>query len=766
MSITNNHYIYIYMKQLILSCILSAVAFATSQAQQTTNRLPIYLDQTKSEEQRIDDAISRMTLAEKIRIIHAQSKFSSAGVPRLGFPDFWTDDGPHGVRPDVLWDEWEQAGQTNDSCVAFPALTCLAASWNPQMSRIYGEALGEEALYRGKDMILGPGVNINRTPLNGRNFEYMGEDPFLASVMVVPYIQGLQSKGVAACVKHYCLNNDEEFRHQVNVIVSDRALHEIYLPAFKAAVEKGKTWGIMGSYNLYKNEHNCHNQWTLNKILKGDWKYDGVVVSDWGGAHDLEQSVKNGLDIEFGTWTDGLTMGATNAYDNYYLSLPYMRAIQEGKFTQKELNDKVRRVLRLFYRTTMNPNRPHGFLCSESHYAAAKQIAEEGIVLLQNKNNVLPINTQKAKRVLVVGENAIKMMTVGGGSSSLKVQREISPLEGLKARLAKDGIDVDYARGYVGDVTGNYNGVTTGQNLNDNRSEAELIAEAIEKAKTADYVIMFGGLNKSDFQDCEGHDRKQFELPYNQDKLIEALAKTNKNFVYVNISGNAVAMPWKEKVAGIVQGWFIGSESGEALASILTGDANPCGKLPFTWVNSLNEVGAHALNTYPGTWRKEGGTNTKGNIIDEEYKEGIYVGYRWTDKERIKPTFAFGHGQSYTQFAISNLRSDKSNLTQDDTIAFTVNVKNTGKRAGSEVVQLYIHDVKSSVDRPKKELKGFQKVYLQPGENKDVTITINKEALSFYDESSSSWKAEAGKFEALVGNASDNLKLKKVFELK
>ena len=754
------------MKQLILSCILSAVAFATSQAQQTTNRLPIYLDQTKSEEQRIDDAISRMTLAEKIRIIHAQSKFSSAGVPRLGFPDFWTDDGPHGVRPDVLWDEWDQAGQTNDSCVAFPALTCLAASWNPQMSRIYGEALGEEALYRGKDMILGPGVNINRTPLNGRNFEYMGEDPFLASVMVVPYIQGLQSKGVAACVKHYCLNNDEEYRHQVNVIVSDRALHEIYLPAFKAAVEKGKTWGIMGSYNLYKNEHNCHNQWTLNKILKGDWKYDGVVVSDWGGAHDLEQSVKNGLDIEFGTWTDGLTMGATNAYDNYFLSLPYMRAIQEGKFTQKELNDKVRRVLRLFYRTTMNPNRPHGFLCSESHYAAARQIAEDGIVLLQNKNNVLPINTQKAKRVLVVGENAIKMMTVGGGSSSLKVQREISPLEGLKARLAKDGIDVDYARGYVGDVTGNYNGVTTGQNLNDNRSEAELIAEAIEKAKTADYVIMFGGLNKSGFQDCEGHDRKQFELPYNQDKLIEALAKANKNFVYVNISGNAVAMPWKEKVAGIVQGWFIGSESGEALASILTGDANPCGKLPFTWVNSLNEVGAHALNTYPGTWRKEGGTNTKGNIIDEEYKEGIYVGYRWTDKERIKPTFAFGHGQSYTQFAISNLRSDKSDLTQDDTIAFTVNVKNTGKRAGSEVVQLYIHDVKSSVDRPKKELKGFQKVYLQPGENKDVTITINKEALSFYDELSSSWKAEAGKFEALVGNASDNLKLKKVFELK
>ena len=753
------------MKHFILSCALSMAAIATSSAQQT-GKLPVYLDNTKPVEQRIDDAIARMTLQEKIRIIHAQSKFSSAGVPRLGFPDFWTDDGPHGVRPDVLWDEWEQAGQTNDSCVAFPALTCLAASWNPQMSRIYGEALGEEALYRGKDMILGPGVNIYRTPLNGRNFEYMGEDPYLASIMVVPYIQGLQSKGVSACVKHYCLNNDEEYRHQVNVIVSDRALHEIYLPAFKAAVEKGKTWGIMGAYNLYKNEHNCHNQWTLNKILKGDWKYDGVVVSDWGGAHDTDQAVKNGLDIEFGTWTNGLTMGASNAYDNYYLAVPYIKGIQEGKYTTKELDEKVRRVLRLFYRTTMNPNRPHGFLCSDSHYAAARQIAEEGIVLLQNKNHVLPINTQKAQRVLVVGENAVKMMTVGGGSSSLKVQREISPLDGLKSRLEKDNVEVEFARGYVGNVSGNYNGVTTGQNLEDKRSEAELIAEAVEKAKQADYVVMFGGLNKSDYQDCEGHDRKQLELPYAQDKLIEALAKANKNFIYVNISGNAVAMPWKAKVAGIVQGWFIGSESGEALASILTGDANPSGKLPFTWVNSLKEVGAHALNTYPGTWRKEGGAKTEGNIIDEEYKEGIYVGYRWTDKDRIKPTFAFGHGLSYTQFAISNLRSDKNLMNQNDSITFTVNVKNTGKRAGAETIQLYIHDVKASVDRPYKELKGFQKVYLQPGESKDVNITIHKQALSFYDETAASWKAEAGKFEALVGNASDQLKLKKAFELK
>ena len=449
------------MKHLALSCVLSLTTVFSVQAQQ----MPVYLDDTKPVEQRIEDALSRMTLQEKLRVIHAQSKFSSAGVPRLGFPDFWTDDGPHGVRPDVLWDEWDQAGQTNDSCVAFPALTCLAASWNPQMSRIYGEALGEEALYRGKDMILGPGVNIYRTPLNGRNFEYMGEDPYLASVMVVPYVQGLQSKGVSACVKHYCLNNDEEYRHQVNVKVSDRALHEIYLPAFKTAVEQGKAWAIMGAYNLYRNEHNCHNQYTLNKILKNDWQFDGVVVSDWGGAHDTDQAVRNGLDMEFGSWTNGLSWGASNAYDSYYLARPYLKAIQEGKYTTRELDEKVRRVLRLFYRTTMNRHRPHGFLCSDGHYATARQIAEEGIVLLQNRNRVLPINTQKVRHVLVVGENAIKMMTVGGGSSSLKVQREISPLQGLQARLAKDGVEVDFARGYVGDVTGAYNGVTTGQNL-------------------------------------------------------------------------------------------------------------------------------------------------------------------------------------------------------------------------------------------------------------------------------------------------------------
>ena len=753
------------MKKLTSIC-LSLMTAVTTMAQ-----TPVYLDESKPIEQRIDDALSRMTLDEKIAVIHAQSKFSAPGVKRLGFPDLWTDDGPHGVRPDVLWDEWVQAGQTNDSCVAFPALTCLAATWNPRMARLYGESLGEEALYRNKSVMLGPGVNIYRTPLGGRNFEYMGEDPWLASRMVVPYVRGLQSKGVAACVKHYALNNDEEYRHQVNVIISDRALHEIYLPAFKAAVQEGEAWSIMGAYNFYKDQHNCHNDIMLNKILKQDWGFDGVVISDWGGCHDTDEAVKNGLDLEFGTWTDGLTMGKTNAYDSYYLADAYKQGIREGKYTTKELDDKVRRLLRLYYRTTMKRDKPFGFLCSDSHYQAALEIAQQGIVLLKNdkikklKNEkvaapILPIDPSKTQRILVVGENAIKMMTVGGGSSSLKVQREILPLDGINAQCSMFNVQCDYARGYVGDTVQSYNGVTVGRSLYETRSQAELTAEAVEKAREADIVIFIGGLNKSDHQDCEGHDRLSYDLPYAQNEVIEAILKVNPRLVYVNISGNGAALPWLDKVPAVVQAWFIGSEAGEAIASVLFGDVNPSGKLPFTWYASLDQCGAHALNAYPGVWREDH------KIIDEEYKEGIFVGYRWIDKQivnrksvnrKYSPLFAFGHGLSYTTFKLGKLTADKTTMTEGGEITFTIPVTNTGSMAGAETVQLYISDLEASVERPVKELKAFQKVFLQPGETQQVSLTIDKGALSFYDEANSQWKAEPGTFEALVGTASDKI---------
>ena len=474
---------------------------------------PIYQDATRPMEERIEDALSRMTVEEKVRLLHANGGYRSWGVPRLGIPDNNPTDGPVGLRPEMEWSNWNNAHANNDSCTAFPSMICLAATWNPEMGVLFGKAYSEEALYRNKNIILGPGVNIFRTPMNGRNFEYMGEDPYLASKMGVSYIQGVQSNHVAACVKHYALNNQEVNRHTTNVIVDNRALYEIYLPAFKAAVQEGNAWAIMGSYNLYKNQHGCHNQYLLNDILKGEWGFDGVVVSDWGGVHNTQEAITNGLDMEFGSWTNGLSNGASNAYDNYYLADPYLKLIREGKVGTKELDNKVRRILRLAYRTTMDRNRPYGSLCSEAHFAAARRIGEEGIVLLQNRNNLLPIDLNRAKRIAVIGENAIKMMTVGGGSSSLKVKYELSPLDGIRKRVG-DQAEVIYARGYVGDPSGEYNGVKSGQDLEDSRSPEELIAEAVAVAKEADYVIFIGGLNKSAHQDCEDADRKELGLSY------------------------------------------------------------------------------------------------------------------------------------------------------------------------------------------------------------------------------------------------------------
>ena len=741
------------MKKIITASMLSLLLGGTVQAQS----LPVYLDDSKPIEDRIEDALSRITVEEKVALIHAQSKFSSPGVARLGIPEFWMTDGPHGIRPEVLWDEWNQAGWTNDSCVAFPALTCLAATWNPKAALLYGQSIGEEARYRNKTVLLGPGVNIYRTPLNGRNFEYMGEDPYLASQMVVPYVKGVQQNGVAACVKHYALNNQEINRHTTNVIVDDRALYEIYLPAFKAAVQEGKAWAIMGSYNLYKNQHNCHNRYLLNDILKGEWGFDGVVVSDWGGVHNTEEAIYNGMDMEFGSWTNGLSKGMGNAYDNYYLAHPYLKQIKEGKIGTKELDDKVRRILRLAFRTTMNRNRPYGAMLSEEHIAAARKIGEEGIVLLQNKKNILPIDLNRTKKIAVIGENALKMMTVGGGSSSLKVQYECSPLDGIKRRIG-DGIEISYARGYVGDTGGQFDGVSSGQNLKDDRSARQLIEEAVRIAQSADYVIFIGGLNKSGHQDCEDTDRKGLELPYKQDKVIGALAKVNKNLIVVNISGNAVAMPWISEVSAVIQAWYLGTEAGNAIASILVGDVNPSGKLPFTFPEKLEDVGAHQLGDYPGRQREDG-------IFDEKYNESIFVGYRWTDKQKIRPLFPFGHGLSYTTFAYGKATVNKKVMKIDEQIAITVPITNTGKRIGSEIVQLYISDLKSSLPRPVKELKGFSKIQLAPGETQEVTFLIDKQALSFFNDSRHEWVAEPGKFEAQIAASATDIKSKVTFEL-
>lgn len=741
--------------KLIKNCIavLASAAVVACTTTTPSSSGPIYLDNNADIEDRIEDALSRMTLEEKIDMVHAQSKFSSPGVKRLGIPELWTTDGPHGIRTEVFWDEWEQAGWTNDSIVAFPALTCLAATWDRDLSALYGKSIGEEARYREKDVLLGPGVNIYRTPLNGRNFEYMGEDPYLASQMVVPYVQEVQNNGVAVCVKHFALNNEETFRHQTDVDLDDRALYEIYLPAFKAAVQEGGAWSVMAAYNLYRGQYLCSNERLLDDILRGEWGFDGAVISDWGGVHETDATVKYGVDLEFGTWTDGLTMGATNGYDAYHLAAPFREGVKSGKYTMEQLDAKVRRVLRLIFRTAMNPDKPFGNIGSEAHYAAARKIGADGTVLLKNDGNLLPIKSD-SKKILVVGENAIKMMTIGGGSSSLKAMHEIFAFDAIKERAAQDNIEVEYERGYVGDITGSYNGVTSPYDLSDPRSADELIADATAKAKDADYVIFVGGLNKSNNQDCEGTDRRSLSLPYDQDAVIEALVAVNPNVIVALVSGNAVAMPWVDSVPSIVQAWYGGSEAGHSLADVLFGDVNPSGKLPFTFPKQLSDSPAHQ----DGLRFPVRGKNY--------YNEGIFVGYRWFENKEIEPLFAFGHGLSYTTFEYGDVKASKTSIGENGSVKLTVPVKNVGSVAGAEVVQLYIRDVESSLPRPVKELKGFEKLYLEPGQSATVEFEISADALKFYDDSIADWKLEKGAFIALIGSASDDIRTSVQFAVK
>ena len=738
---------------------LALAAVACGQPPQKTSDIPVYLDDAQPLEARVEDAFSRLTLDEKIAMVHAQSKFSSPGVPRLGIPEVWCTDGPHGIRAEVLWDEWDQAGWTNDSITAFPALSGLAATWDRELSRLYGKSIGEEARYRNKTVLLGPGVNIYRFPLNGRNFEYMGEDPYLAGEMVVPYVEGVQSNGVAVCVKHFALNNSEVNRHVANTIVDDRTLYEIYLPAFKAAVQKGHAWSVMAAYNLYNNQYLCSNEVLLDKILRGEWGFDGVVISDWGGVHNTLQTAKHGVDLEYGSWTDGLTMGKTNAYDSYYLAEPYKEAIRKGEIGTEELDARAKRILRLIFRTAMNRNRPFGSQTSPEHYAAARKIGAESIVLLKNDGGVLPMKAPK--KILVVGENAVKMMTVGGGSSSLKAKLEVSPLDGIKARYPE--AEVVWERGYVGDTGGEYNGVSTGQDLRESRSAETLVADAVKAAKGADYVIFVGGLNKSDRQDAEGLDRVQYGLPYGQDAVIEALAAATDKLIVVNISGNAVAMPWVEKVPAIVQDWYLGTQAGHSLADVLSGDVNPSGHLPFTIPVSYADNPVQTEKQYPGIRRDSMIDGMP--ILDMEYTEGIYVGYRWYDKNG-GVLFPFGYGLSYTTFEFGEPRIDRKSMKENGTVTVTVPVTNTGAVAGSEVVQLYIADAEASVDRPMKELKGFAKVALEPGQKADVSFTIGKDALSFFDAEKHAWVAEKGIFRAIVAASAADVKGTVEFELK
>lgn len=690
-------------------------------------------------EAEIEAILAQLTLEEKVALCHAQSKFSTPGVPRLGIPEVWMADGPHGVRAEINWDNWGYANWTNDSSTAFPALTCLASTFNPELSYRYGKALGEEARYRKKDVILGPGVNIYRTPLNGRNFEYMGEDPMLASTLVVPYIKGVQENGVAACLKHFVLNNQELWRNHINVKVSDRALYEIYLPAFKVAVEDAGVWSIMGAYNQYKGQQLCHNDYLLNGVLKGDWAFDGVVISDWGGAHDTRQAALYGLDMEMGTGTNGLTTSIRNAYDDYYLAHPFLELLKSGEIPESVVDDKARRILRLMFRTNMSTDRPGGRMNNQEHLDLAREIGQQGIVLLKNEDNFFPLNADEEITIAVIGENATKRMTIGGGSSELKARNEISPLKGIRERFSN--ANIVHTMGYASGPP------AYGRVIPSDLDADSLRKEALRVASEADVVLFIGGLNKNYEQDSEGGDRVQYALPFGQPDLIAALAEVNDNLGVILISGNAVEMTWKNDVKGIMQAWFLGSETGHALADVISGDVNPAGKLPFTFPVKLEDNGAHHFGeiSYPG------------DSINQEYLEDILVGYRWHDTKEIRPAFAFGHGLSYTSFEISNVTLNKKNFAAGDQLNLFCSVSNTGESEGAEVVQVYIGKPESDVIRAVKELRGFQRVEVKAGETQVASVSIDIDDLAYYDESIGDWTLEKGEYMIYVGNSSDHI---------
>ena len=713
-------------------------------------------------ESMVETLLSKMTLEEKIRLSYAQSKFSSPGVARLGVPELYCSDGPHGVRMEICWNSWDHAGWTNDSCTAFPALTCLAATWQPKLAYLYGRMIGEEARYRKKNVLLGPGVNLYRTPLNGRNFEYMGEDPYLTSRMCVPYIQGLQSNGVACCLKHYALNEQETFRDHVDVRVSDRALYELYLRPFHAAVVEGGAWSVMGSYNQYLNQHATHNARLINDILKKEWGFDGAVITDWGAAHNTDEAIFNGLDLEMGSFTDGLSTEAPiNSYDDYYLGRAYLEKCRRGEVPDSIINDKARRMLRLILRTAMVGNNGFGSMNSPEHVATARKIAQEGIVLLKN-NGLLPLVPKDNMKILVVGENATRSLCEGGGSSELKPRDEVSPLRGIKERFGGK-CTIEYAKGYVSGRTMYGKIDVLPQSIYDS-----LRNKAVEKAKTADYVIYVGGLNKNHNQDCEGGDRESYQLPFGQDRLITELLAANSNTVLVIVSGNAYDMPWLDKAQALVQSWYLGSEAGYALADIISGDVCPSGKLPFSFAYKLNDYPAHKMGAvgYPGVSPDKlpqpfGGEEGKplnsarllkaavngwkgidfcalpgdGTKKDETeiYGEDILLGYRWFDYFKTKVRFPFGFGLSYTTFSYGKPTINGRTVS--------VPVRNSGNVAGQEVVQFYVGDDKASVIRPVKELRHFEKVALEPGETKQVSYTIGDDDLKYFDEERHEWVA-------------------------
>lgn len=691
-------------------------------------------------EKRIEKLIKKMTLEEKAGLLHGNSKFYVAGVERLGIPEWSLSDGPHGVRAEINRHDWAYAGWTNDSASYFPTGTAFAAAWNPELAYRRGEVLGEEARWRKKDVLLGPGVNIIRSPLCGRNFEYMSEDPYMNSVLAVAYIKGLQSRDVACSVKHFAVNNQETNRTTVDVECSERALREIYLPAFKAAVQEGGALTVMAAYNKFRGEFCAENNYLVRKILRNEWGFDGVYVTDWGAAHSTVPSMEAGLDLEMGTLID--------KYEDWYYADPLIEAVKSGKVPMSLVDEKVGDVLRVMIKTNvLDPKKRFGpgSMNTKEHQQATYDAAAEAIVLLKNQNNLLPLDFSSIKSLAVIGDNATRKHSNGGLSSEIKAVYEVTPLEALRAKWG-DKVDIRFAQGYEKlstFVEGSNNGQSSGTFSSKTQESDALLKEAVEVARTSDVALLVCGLNHD--YDTESFDRLNMDIPYGQVELIQEVVKANPRTIVVMIAGSPLNMAAVDICSpAIVWAWFNGMEGGNALVDVLSGKVNPSGKMPFTTPVSLDQSPAHALGNFPG------------RDLKVNYEEDILVGYRWFDTKGLPVVYPFGYGLSYTTFGYSNLNTDKKTYDQADTIQATFTLTNTGDREGAEVPQLYVSDPVCSVMRPVKELKAFKKVFLKPGESRRITLDIPVSSLAFYSEAQSQFIVEPGEFILQLGaSASD-----------
>lgn len=701
-------------------------------------------------EKRIEKLIKKMTLEEKVGLLHGNSKFHVAGVERLGIPEWSLSDGPHGVRAEINRHDWAYAGWTNDSASYFPTGTAFAAAWNPELAYRRGEVLGEEARWRKKDVLLGPGVNIIRSPLCGRNFEYMSEDPYMNSVLAVAYIKGLQSRDVACSVKHFAVNNQETNRTTVDVECSERALREIYLPAFKAAVQEGGALTVMAAYNKFRGEFCAENNYLVRKILRNEWGFDGVYVTDWGAAHSTVPSMEAGLDLEMGTLID--------KYEDWYYANPLIEAVKSGKIPMSLVDEKVGDVLRVMIKTNvLDPKKRFGpgSMNTKEHQQATYDAAAEAIVLLKNQNNLLPLDFSSIKSLAVIGDNATRKHSNGGLSSEIKAVYEVTPLEALRAKWG-DKVDIRFAQGYEKlstFVEGSNNGQSSGTFSSKTQESDALLKEAVEVARTSDVALLVCGLNHD--YDTESFDRLNMDIPYGQVELIQEVVKANPRTIVVMIAGSPLNMAAVDICSpAIVWAWFNGMEGGNALVDVLSGKVNPSGKMPFTTPVSLDQSPAHALGNFPG------------RDLKVNYEEDILVGYRWFDTKGLPVVYPFGYGLSYTTFNYSNLNTDKKTYDQADTIQATFTLTNTGDREGAEVAQLYVSDPVCSVMRPVKELKGFKKVFLKPGESRRITLDIPVSSLAFYSEAQSQFVVEPGEFILQLGASASDIKQRISVEVK